>query len=76
MMNPAAMMKLMNAKNKFTANHPKFAAFLKAVFSRGIEEGTVNEITVQRPGEAPITSNIKVKDSDLELLQSLKDMGN
>ena len=71
MMNPAAMMKLMNAKNKFTANHPKFAAFLKAVFSRGIEEGTV-----QRPGEAPITSNIKVKDSDLELLQSLKDMGN
>ena len=34
------------------------------------------EITVQRPGEAPITSNIKVKDSDLELLQSLKDMGN
>ena len=51
MMNPAAMMKLMNAKNKFTANHPKFAAFLKAVFSRGIEEGTVIEITVQRPGE-------------------------
>lgn len=32
MMNPAAMMKLMNAKNKFTVNHPKFAAFLKAVF--------------------------------------------
>ena len=55
MMNPVAMMKLMNAKNKFTANHPKFAAFLKAVFSRGIEEGTVIEITVQRPGEAPIT---------------------
>ena len=76
MMNPAAMMKLMNAKNKFTANHPKFAAFLNAVFSRGIEEGTVIEITVQRPGESPITSNIKVKDSDLELLQSLKDMGN
>ena len=69
-------MKIMNAKNKFTANHPKFAAFLKAVFSREIEEGTVIEITVQRPGEAPITSNIKVKDSDLELLQSLKDMGN
>ena len=66
-MNPAAMMKLMNAKNKFTANHPKFAAFLKAVFSRGIEEGTVIEITVQRPGESPITSNIKVKDSDLEI---------
>ena len=39
-MNPAAIMKLMSAKNKFTSNHPKFSAFLNAVFSRGIEEGT------------------------------------
>ena len=44
-MNPAAIMKLMSAKNKFTSNHPKFSAFLNAVFSRGIEEGKgdVNE---------------------------------
>lgn len=49
-MNPAAIMKLMSAKNKFTSNHPKFSAFLNAVFSRGIEEGTIIEITVQRPG--------------------------
>ena len=34
MMNPANIMKIMNAKNKFTANHPKFVAFLNAVFSR------------------------------------------
>ena len=27
-MNPAAIMKLMSAKNKFTSNHPKFSAFL------------------------------------------------
>ena len=44
-------------KNKFTANHPKFAAFLKAVFSRGIEEGTVIEITVQKTGRS--TDNIE-----------------
>ena len=30
MMNPASIMKLMNAKNKFTENHPKFTAFLNA----------------------------------------------
>ena len=41
MMNPANIMKIMNAKNKFTANHPKFVAFLSAVFSREMEEGTV-----------------------------------
>lgn len=75
-MNPAAIMKLMSAKNKFTSNHPKFSAlFLNAVFSRGIEEGTIIEITVQRPGEQPLTSNIKVQQSDIELLESLKQMG-
>ena len=46
MMNPATIMKIMNAKNKFTANHPKFVAFLNAVFSREMEEGTVIEISV------------------------------
>ncbi|HBA48696.1 MAG TPA: hypothetical protein DCZ91_13045 [Lachnospiraceae bacterium] len=65
-------MKLMSAKNQFSKNHPKFEAFLKSVFSRKIEEGTVIEITVTRPGEAPITSNIKVLQSDLELLEELK----
>ena len=74
-MNPAAIMKLMSAKIKFTSNQPKFSAFLNAVVSRGIEEGTIIEITVQRPGEQPLTSNIKVQQSDIELLESLKQMG-
>ena len=72
MINPASVMKIMNAKNKFTENHPRFAAFLNAVFYGGIEEDTVIEITVQKPGQRPLTSNLKVKQSDLELLQELK----
>lgn len=68
-------MKIMGAKNKFTANHPKFAAFLNAVFSGGVEEGTIIEITVTKPGQNPVTSNIKVQQSDLELLQELKELG-
>lgn len=75
MMNPADMMKIMSAKSKFDANHPKFAAFLKAVFSRPIEEGTVFEITVTKPGEEPITTNFKVHQSDLELVQELQKIG-
>lgn len=74
MMNPASMMKLMNAKNKFSANHPKFVAFLNAVFSRPVEEGTIIEITVTRPGEEPLTTNLKVMQSDLELLNELQDI--
>lgn len=71
-MNAASIMKLMSAKNQFSRNHPKFEAFLKSVFSRRIEEDTVIEITVTRPGEVPVTANIKVLQSDLELLEELK----
>lgn len=75
-MNPASMMKLFQAKNQFTKEHPKFVAFLNAVFSKGISEDTVIEITVTRPGEAPMTSNIKIKQSDLELFEELKQLSN
>lgn len=74
MMNPASLMKIMNAKNVFAGNHPKFVAFLKAVFSGGIQEGTIIEISVTRPGEDTVTSNIKVRQSDLELLRELQEM--
>lgn len=32
MINPGMMMKLMNAKNTFESNHPKFAAFVSRFF--------------------------------------------
>ena len=73
-MNSASMLKLMGASNQFNRNHPKFSAFLKVVFSRQIEEGTVIELRVTRPGEEPITTNIKVQQSDLELLEELKEL--
>ena len=74
MMNPATLMKIMKAKNQFTDNHPRFVAFLNAAFSGGIEEDTIIEITVQKPGQGALTSNIKVKQSDLDLLQELKNL--
>ncbi|MBP3578274.1 MAG: hypothetical protein J6K15_09205 [Lachnospiraceae bacterium] len=74
MINPMSMMKMMQAKNKFTENHPKFVQFLNAAFSGGIEEDTIIEISVEKPGQNRITSNIKVKQSDLELLTELKNL--
>ena len=56
-MNPAAMFKIMQAKNTFTKNHPKFEAFLKNVMANKIVEGTVIEVSIQRPGEEAITTN-------------------
>ena len=74
MMNPAMIMKLINAKNVFTKNHPKFVAFLSAVFSNRIEEGTVIELSVTKPGEEPVTTNLKVQQSDLQLFDEIKEM--
>jgi len=73
-MNPAGMMKFMGAINEFKNNHPKFATFLGLVVKGGMPEGSIIEITVTRPGEDPITANMKVLQSDLDLLESLKDM--
>lgn len=73
-MNPAAIMKMMQAKATFDRNHPKFGAFLKAVFQGGVEEGTVIEISVTKPGGQNMTTNFKVMQSDLDLLQELKNM--
>lgn len=72
MVNPAAIMKLMGAKNKFEQAHPKFAAFFKTVLAQGINEGDVIEITVTKANGTPITANMKVQQSDLELIEELK----
>lgn len=74
MMNPASMMKIMGAMNTFKSNHPKFVNFIQVAFGNGIEEGTIIEISVTKPGEEKITSNIRVLQSDLDLLNSLKDI--
>ena len=49
-MNPASIMKMMKAKNTFTANHPKFVSFLQYAFGSGIPADSVIEITVTKPG--------------------------
>ena len=74
MMNIAAMGKIMKAKEVFTANHPKFIAFWNAVLSGGVQEGTILEVTVIKPGQEPMTTNIKVQQSDLEMVESLKEL--
>ena len=73
-MNPASIMKIMSAKKRFADHHPKFVAFLNAVFGSGIEEGTIIELKVTKPGQESLTTNIRVQQSDLELLQELREL--
>ena len=73
-MNPGAIMQVMNAWNTFQGNHPKFPAFLEALKRQGIKEESIIEISITDPNGQKIETNIKVKASDLELFNSLKDM--
>ena len=72
--NPADMMKMMAGFKNFQDAHPKAVAFFGAVFGSGIPEGTIMELTVTKPGEAPVVTNIKVTAQDLALIESLKNM--
>lgn len=74
-MNIASLiMKLPGAKKQFGITHPKFMAFVKSILARPMEEGSVVEVTVTRPGEAPVTANLKIQHPDQDLLALLKEL--
>lgn len=66
-------MKITSAWNTFKKNHPKFPAFCQAVSRKGIREGSIIVITFTTPEGEKIETNLKVKDSDLELLKQLSE---
>ena len=72
MIKPTDIMKVMGAKNKFEKNHPKVFACLTKMLSGGISEGTIVELTVQKPDGEKLTTNLRVLKEDLELLEDLK----
>ena len=50
--------------------------FLGAVIAPGLPEGTVLELTVTKPGEGPVTTNMKITAEDLELIKELSEIMN
>ncbi len=74
MMNPAKILKLKGAWDKFTQNHPKFPMFMNAIRSQGIEEGAVIEIIITSPEGKALSTNIKVSQSDKELFTELVEL--
>lgn len=74
MMNPQMMMQLIGALGTFRSNHPKFASFIELMLKSGIPEDSVIEISVTKPGQESVTANMKVMQSDIELIQTLKNL--
>ena len=74
-MNISEMMKIKGAWDTFSGNHPQFVKFLNYMSQTKIDEGTVFSISVKRPDrDKEIKTNLKVTESDLELVETLKAM--
>lgn len=66
--------KAVELMKKFQTNHPKVGAFLTYEYQTGIPVGTVLELTVTKPGENPIATNMRVTEEDIELLNEIKNL--
>lgn len=73
-MNPMMFLQLKNSWDAFQKKHPKFPLFLKKVSTDAISEGSIIEIHVTTPEGKKYSSNLKIMDTDMELITQLKQM--
>lgn len=73
-MNPAMIIKLMNAKRQFEQRHPRVLSFVEHELMTEIPEGTILEVSVTKPGRSAVTTNMRVTAEDLQLLKDLQEM--
>ncbi len=73
-MNPAALFKIKGAWEKFSSNHPKLMSFFNAANAKGIVEDTVIEVKISYPDGQDLTTNVKIKQEDLELFAQIQQM--
>lgn len=71
MINPTKILKVKNAMDMFSKNHPKLSNYLNAVKNNALEEGTIIEMNVTTGDGRTLKSNIKLTKSDVELLKDL-----
>ena len=72
-MNFQSLLQLKSLWQRFTNQHPKFPAFLRAA-QPALKEGSILSFTITTPEGKTLESNLKVTSSDLELVESLKNM--
>lgn len=76
-MNPMNFLQLKPAWERFKTNHPKLSAFAKAASRDGfIDEGSVIEIKITNSLGQTISSNVRVRQDDLEFFKAAKDIYN
>ncbi|MDF2484897.1 MAG: hypothetical protein K0R46_1065 [Herbinix sp.] len=74
MINPVKLFKMKGLWEKFVQNHPKFPQFISAVQNNGMNEGTIVEITITTADGKNLSTNIKITESDKEMLAELSEL--
>ena len=67
--NPAALLKHARARKAFEQRHPKAVAFANEEMGSNLPVGTVMTITLEKPGEPPKTTNLRMTEEDVELFR-------
>ena len=71
-MNPKALLKANKSWDTFCGNHPRFPAFLQAVQTAGIKEGTIIEVSITTPEGKNMMTNVRITASDMQAFEDLK----
>lgn len=73
--NPADLFKVKSAAETFNSNHPKLVPFFRAVQGKAMTPGTVIEMAVTDPSGERVETNLRVQESDIELIKLLMEIG-
>lgn len=68
------MMQLKAALDSVSAAHPKLPGFIQDVRAKGFEEGQEIAVAVRYPDGSEYKCGIRVRQSDLEALETLKSL--
>ena len=71
-MNPVALLKAKKSWDTICGNHPRFPAFLQAVQTAGIKEGTIIEVSITTPEGKNMMTNVRITASDMQAFEDLK----
>ena len=73
-MDIGALLTLKQSWSRFCSNHPRFPDFLHAVKSKGIAEGMEIKISVTYPDGQTMNAGLKLKQSDVDLFNSVSSL--
>ena len=70
-LNPMKLMKLKERLSLFKAEHQKAIPFMRRLRDSGLEEGTILELSAEKPDGTKMTGNIRLTANAVETIRML-----